>query len=91
MRRVGRARTSGASGRRERNAPAKRRKKARRGAVGAKPPGNYLNRSSKAFFALDALDGCTDDLVSRSTVVRGSKNVQVLRVSFGETRAGIAC
>src|SRR5687768_14993553 len=47
----------------------------------------YLNRSSNA---LRALAGGAD-LVSRSTVVRGSKNVQVLRASFGETRAGTGC
>ena len=48
---------------------------------------DYLNRSSNA---LRALAGGAD-LVSRSTVVRGSNNVQVLRVSFGEMRAGIGC
>ena len=42
----------------------------------------HLNRSSKAF---RALVGATD-LVSRSTVVRGSNSVHVLRASFGETR-----
>ena len=45
----------------------------------------YLNRSSNA---LRALAGGAD-FVSRSTVVRGSKNVHALRVSFGEIRAGI--
>jgi hypothetical protein len=48
-----------------------------------------LNKSSNAFLALEGLDGWDADLVSRSTVVRGSKNVHVLRASFGETRAGI--
>src|SRR3982750_1564741 len=48
----------------------------------------YLNRSSNAFLALDSLEGDTDDLVSRSTVVRGSKWVHSLRASFGDTRTG---
>jgi hypothetical protein len=30
-----------------------------------------------------------EDFVSRSIVVRGSKKLQVLRASFGDTRAGI--
>src|SRR3954469_1223330 len=47
----------------------------------------HLNRSSKA---LRALVGAAD-FVSRSTVVRGSKNVHSLRGFFGETRAGIGC
>jgi hypothetical protein len=42
----------------------------------------HLNRSSKAFRALVG----AADLVSRSTVVRGSYSVQVLRTSFGEIR-----
>src|SRR5438105_4077453 len=49
----------------------------------------YLNRSSNAFLAPDALLGDTDDFVSRSTVVRGSKCVHSLRTSFGDTRAAI--
>src|ERR671913_508891 len=48
---------------------------------------DYLNRSSKA---LRALAGGAD-LVSRSTVVLGSKNVHALRTSFGETLAGTGC
>ena len=39
-------------------------------------------------FALDGLEGEVADLVSRSTVVRGSKSGHVLRVSLGEMRAG---
>src|SRR5207237_6245945 len=42
-----------------------------------------------AFLALVCPPGEDADFVSRSTVVRGSKNVQVLRASLGETRAGI--
>src|SRR5690349_4387649 len=51
----------------------------------------YLNRSSNAFLALETppADGDVADLVSRSTVVRGSKCVQVLRASFGDTRTAI--
>jgi len=49
----------------------------------------YLNRSSKAFFALDGLEGDEEDLVSRSMVVRASKNVHSFRASFGEMRAGM--
>jgi hypothetical protein len=48
-----------------------------------------LNKSSNAFFALDGLEGDEEDFVSRSTVVRGSKNVHSLRASLGDTRDGI--
>jgi hypothetical protein len=51
----------------------------------------YLNKSSKAFLALDGLPGAADDFVSRSTVVRGSKKVHSFRASLGDTRAGIGC
>src|SRR4029450_11759041 len=46
----------------------------------------YLKRSSNA---LRALSGGAD-FVSRSTVVRGSKNVHVLRWSFGQRRAAVS-
>ena len=39
-------------------------------------PQAYLKRSSKAFLALEGLDGCVEDLVSRSTVVRGDYDIQ---------------
>ena len=50
-----------------------------------------MNKSSKAWRALDdpVEDEDEDDFVSRSTVVRGSNSVHVLRASFGEMRAGI--
>ena len=65
----------------------------------------YLNRSSKAWRALAAagLGGrraagaaagggaATLEWVSRSTVTRASKKVQLLRASFGDTRFGIGC
>jgi hypothetical protein len=56
-----------------------------------------LNKSSKAWRALDVplpppfappLPPPLKDVVSRSTVVRGSYIAHVLRMSFGETRAG---
>ena len=63
-----------------------------------------MNRSSNARRALAAagLDGClgagaaaaaagTLEWVSRSTVTRASKYVQVLRASLGDTRFGIGC
>jgi hypothetical protein len=43
-----------------------------------------LNKSSNALRA----DVGAADLVSRSTVVRGSNDAQALRVSFGEIRSG---
>ena len=46
-----------------------------------------MNESSNAFLALV---GATD-FVSRSTVILGSKNVQALRASFGDTHAGMGC
>jgi putative flippase GtrA len=51
-------------------------------AHGARPL--YLKRSSNAFRAL----GGPEDVVSRSTVVRGSYRLHVFRTSLGETRAG---
>ena len=47
-----------------------------------------MKRSSKDFLALDWLLGAGADLVSRSTVVRGSNRGQSFRASFGETLAG---
>lgn len=52
----------------------------------------YLNKSSNAWRALDEdppPDGPEDDLVSRSTVVRGSNSAHSFRVSFGEILARI--
>src|SRR5258705_12095268 len=58
----------------------------------------YLKRSSNAFLAPLDVDGDdpgvagvedAGELVCRSIVVRGAKNVHVLRSSFGATRAGI--
>src|SRR2546425_13133006 len=57
--------------------------------------GPYLNKSSKAFFALLVADEDEDDgpvagvPVWRSTVVRAANSEQLLRSSFGTTRAGM--
>ncbi|PYQ76512.1 MAG: hypothetical protein DMG01_16760 [Acidobacteria bacterium] len=49
----------------------------------------YLNKSSNALRALVVSPlGAAGVLVWRSTVVRGVKNTQSLRSSFGATRAG---
>src|SRR5262245_21697081 len=56
--------------------------------MSARPEGRaYLNKSSNAFRALVG----AVDLVSRSTFVRGSNHLHVLRASFGDTRAGTGC
>jgi hypothetical protein len=46
-----------------------------------------LNKSSKALRAPEVPDGRVEP-VSRSTWIRGEKNVQVFWASFGLTRAG---
>src|SRR5439155_19294466 len=81
-------------------APWKRHRGGRRGSYGSVnwvassgPP--YLNKSSKAFFALLVADEDEDDgpvagvPVWRSTVVRAANSAQLLRSSFGATRAGM--
>ena len=50
----------------------------------------YLNKSSNALRALVGAVGAAE-CVSRSTVTRGEKNVQLFRASFGLILEGIAC
>src|SRR5688572_8256471 len=53
-------------------ATARSRRSASRGGGRGEAPRPYLNRSSNAFRALGVLPALVEDLVSRSTVVRGS-------------------